>query len=102
MSSSDGFLSLLVPRDEEFAIERAWHAHDYEAWIAAWNYWDVNVMYSGIIQSQPGFLVTYMRYNARWRRSKIERLGYTPGSRSSYIYQQKACEAVLNVVLAKI
>ena len=53
MSSSDGFLSILKPRDDAFAVEKAWNAHDYEAWIAAWDYWDVNVVYSGMAYSSP-------------------------------------------------
>lgn len=28
-------------------IAENWHAHDYEPWIAAWNYWDTNVLFSG-------------------------------------------------------
>jgi len=28
-------------------VAENWHAHDYEPWIAAWNYWDTNVIFSG-------------------------------------------------------
>ncbi|KAI0361613.1 WD-40 repeat-containing protein [Trametes cingulata] len=48
VSLSDGSLSLLKPEERSgLAITDSWHAHDYEPWIAAWNYWDTNVVYSG-------------------------------------------------------
>ena len=50
-SHSDGSLSLLRPRDGIMTIAENWHAHDYEPWIAAWNYWDANVVFSGISSS---------------------------------------------------
>ena len=28
-------------------VSETWNAHDYEPWVAAWNYWDPNVIYSG-------------------------------------------------------
>jgi len=28
-------------------VAESWHAHDYEPWISAWNYWDTNVLFSG-------------------------------------------------------
>ncbi|OJT15835.1 Diphthine methyltransferase [Trametes pubescens] len=28
-------------------VADSWHAHDYEPWIAAWDYWNSNVVYSG-------------------------------------------------------
>jgi len=51
VSLSDGSLSLLRSRDGIMAVTENWHAHDYEPWIAAWNYWDVNVLFSGIVYS---------------------------------------------------
>ena len=32
-------------------VAENWHAHDYEPWIAAWNYWDTNVLFSGVLSS---------------------------------------------------
>ena len=47
-SLSDGSLSLLKPRSQgELIVFDKWHAHDHEPWIAAWNYWDSSVIYSG-------------------------------------------------------
>ncbi|KAH9849755.1 WD40-repeat-containing domain protein [Lenzites betulinus] len=48
VSLSDGSLSLLQPEGTSgLTVTDSWHAHDYEPWIAAWNYWDTNVVYSG-------------------------------------------------------
>ncbi|KAF8560353.1 WD40 repeat-like protein [Imleria badia] len=47
-SLSDGTLSLLGPSSQsELIVLDKWHAHDNEPWIAAWNYWDDSVIYSG-------------------------------------------------------
>lgn len=48
VSLSNGSLALLRPEDTGgLAVTESWHAHDHEPWIAAWNYWDTNVVYSG-------------------------------------------------------
>ena len=48
VSQSDGSLSLLSPHDDTgLQITDSWHAHDFEPWIATWNYWDTNIIYSG-------------------------------------------------------
>ena len=48
VSLSNGSLSLLRENDShELVVQETWHAHDYEPWIAAWNYWDPNIVYSG-------------------------------------------------------
>jgi len=35
------------PVNTGLSITDSWTAHDYEPWVAAWNYWDTNVIYSG-------------------------------------------------------
>jgi diphthamide biosynthesis protein 7 len=48
VSLSNGDLCLLSPSEgSNMAVAATWHAHDYEPWIATWNYWDPNVIYSG-------------------------------------------------------
>ncbi|KAH9950337.1 WD-40 repeat-containing protein [Amylocystis lapponica] len=48
ISQSNGSLSLARPRDDTgLAVTDSWHAHDFEPWIAAWDYGDGNVIYSG-------------------------------------------------------
>jgi hypothetical protein len=48
VSLSNGGLCLLNPFEgSNMGVAETWHAHDYEPWIAAWNYWDPNVIYSG-------------------------------------------------------
>ncbi|KZT44366.1 WD40 repeat-like protein [Sistotremastrum suecicum HHB10207 ss-3] len=46
-SSSDGHLSLLKDNGSDIQLTMSWHAHDYEPWVAAWDYWDPNTVYSG-------------------------------------------------------
>ncbi|KAF9015168.1 WD40-repeat-containing domain protein [Cyathus striatus] len=47
VSLSNGSLALLEPQESNLIKTATWHAHDYEPWITAWNYWDKNVLYSG-------------------------------------------------------
>ncbi|KIK28548.1 hypothetical protein PISMIDRAFT_587023 [Pisolithus microcarpus 441] len=48
VSLSDGSLCLLNPSSSDgLVVSNVWRAHDYEPWIAAWNYWESSVVYSG-------------------------------------------------------
>ncbi|KAJ7169893.1 WD40-repeat-containing domain protein [Mycena filopes] len=50
VSLSNGSLCLLRPTEGSesgLSITDTWHAHDFEPWIAAWDYWDSSVIYSG-------------------------------------------------------
>ncbi|RUS32733.1 hypothetical protein BC938DRAFT_474484 [Jimgerdemannia flammicorona] len=46
-SHSSGSLSVISINNERAEVVKQWHAHDFETWIAAWNYWDAEVLYSG-------------------------------------------------------
>jgi diphthamide biosynthesis protein 7 len=49
VSLSDKSLALLRPDSQNgLSITETWAAHDFEPWIAAWNYWDDNIIYSGM------------------------------------------------------
>lgn len=49
VSLSNGNLCLLTPTEgSSLGLTQTWHAHDFEPWIAAWNHWDTNVIYSGL------------------------------------------------------
>ncbi|KAF8707785.1 P-loop containing nucleoside triphosphate hydrolase protein, partial [Rhizoctonia solani] len=47
VSRSDGVVSVLRPRESQFEVDTTWHAHDYEPWVASWNYWSPTLVYSG-------------------------------------------------------
>jgi len=48
VSLSNGSLCLLRPSEScGLSLTHSWHAHDHEPWIAAWNHWDMNIIYSG-------------------------------------------------------
>ncbi|KOC69406.1 WD repeat-containing protein 85 [Habropoda laboriosa] len=47
VSDSKGSVSLFELNNNELNEINSWNAHGFEAWIAAFNYWDTNVVYSG-------------------------------------------------------
>ncbi|KAF8898734.1 WD40-repeat-containing domain protein [Infundibulicybe gibba] len=47
VSLSNGSLCLLdMVEGAGLSMTKSWHAHDYEPWIAAWDHWDTNIIYS--------------------------------------------------------
>lgn len=57
-STSDGEVAILRGNAHLQTVER-WKAHDYESWIAAWDYWDTNSVWSGQLILTPSGLNTY-------------------------------------------
>ncbi|EDR15594.1 uncharacterized protein LACBIDRAFT_228424 [Laccaria bicolor S238N-H82] len=48
VSLSSGSICLVRPTAAaNFQLVSTWHAHDFEPWTVAWNYWNTNVIYSG-------------------------------------------------------
>ncbi|XP_053987824.1 diphthine methyltransferase [Hylaeus volcanicus] len=47
VSDSKGFISLFEINENELNEINSWSAHAFEAWIAAFDYWDTNVIYTG-------------------------------------------------------
>ena len=47
VSDSKGAVSLVQTDSTALTLTDQWVAHDFEAWITAFNYWDTNVVYSG-------------------------------------------------------
>ena len=48
VSLSSGSICLVRPTAaEKFQLVSTWHAHDFEPWTVAWNYWNTNIIYSG-------------------------------------------------------
>ncbi|KZS92962.1 WD40 repeat-like protein [Sistotremastrum niveocremeum HHB9708] len=83
-SSSDGHLSLLKDNGSNIQLTMSWHAHAYEPWVAAWDYWDANTVYSGkfeggvtSIQSNPHseFYIAVGSYDSNVRLLDKRKLG---------------------------
>ncbi|XP_030647229.1 diphthine methyltransferase [Chanos chanos] len=46
-SDSSGSISVLSLGESSFSLVSQWKAHDFEAWISAFSYWDTQIVYSG-------------------------------------------------------
>ncbi|KAG7318256.1 hypothetical protein KOW79_018011 [Hemibagrus wyckioides] len=46
-SDSTGSLTLLSLAEDDLSAVSQWKAHDFEAWITAFSYWDTQLVYSG-------------------------------------------------------
>lgn len=47
-SDSKGNIHRLKLQNEKIELCNSWHAHEYEAWIAAFYYWNTNVVFTGM------------------------------------------------------
>ena len=47
-SDSQGMVSMVTVDSCHLDVSSQWKAHDFEAWIAAFNYWNTNIVYSGL------------------------------------------------------
>lgn len=47
-SDSTGGISVLTMGEASLAKLSQWKAHDFEAWISAFSYWDTQLLYSGM------------------------------------------------------
>nr|XP_034191546.1 diphthine methyltransferase isoform X1 [Osmia lignaria] len=47
VSDSKGFISLFQIIENKLNKINSWPAHEFEAWITAFDYWDTNVIYTG-------------------------------------------------------
>lgn len=49
ISDSKGYLHLLQVESSSGSLMKkaTWKAHKFEAWVAAFNYWQTDIMYSG-------------------------------------------------------
>lgn len=50
-SDTKGHLNYIQVGEAGLTLSSCWKAHDFECWIAAFNYADKNVVYSGILYS---------------------------------------------------
>lgn len=47
VSDSKGKISVFILNDKELTLQERFPAHDFEAWITAFNYWTPNLVYTG-------------------------------------------------------
>ena len=79
-SLSNGNVCLLTPSEGSIlSLKETWHAHDYEPWIAAWNYWDQNTIFTGTVPPIHSCLKGSTDYLSRGRRPENESMGYSSG-----------------------
>ena len=79
------------------SITDSWQAHDHEPWVAAWDYSDHNVIYSGyfIRSESDAATVLLMTSISRRRRFKDEGMGCSPTIHLAHFHQQSVNAQVL-------
>lgn len=50
VSCSDGTISTLGG-ESEWAVTESWHTHDFEPWIAAFDCWEPNTVWTGKLEA---------------------------------------------------
>jgi len=66
VSGSSGCLTLVELTDTGLIPSSQWKAHDFEAWIAAFNYFSTNIIYSGKVNFLLLFLAFVMMGEGRF------------------------------------
>eukprot|EP00898_Chlorokybus_atmophyticus_P002380 jgi/Chlat1/3142/Chrsp21S03366 len=81
VSHSDGSLACIRQSESQLAVTQAWGAHDYEAWVAAFDCWHPDVIYSGMTYScdvklgQVGMIVAFVLGTCDKARRRCTRIG---------------------------
>ena len=47
VSDSKGCISIAQVENNSVFVSEQWKAHDFEAWIAAFDYWNASIVYTG-------------------------------------------------------
>ena len=63
VSYSDGGLAIARFNGEAIDMVRSWKAHDFEAWICAFNYYNTNLVYSGLLFSIIFIVFDFIFFN---------------------------------------
>ena len=63
VSDSDGCLSIVYVGNSTAQTTHTWKAHGFEAWIAAFNYNNTNVIYSGTLDSFVGLILEVVAWS---------------------------------------
>jgi len=56
VSDSKGHISLFALTDLALEKREYWKAHDFEAWITAFDYWNCSIVYTGKIESHSSYV----------------------------------------------
>uniref|UniRef100_A0AAV2MU27 Uncharacterized protein n=1 Tax=Knipowitschia caucasica TaxID=637954 RepID=A0AAV2MU27_KNICA len=84
-SDSAGCISVVSLGEGAVTVQSQWKAHDFEAWISAFSYWDTQLIYTGIFDHvfkvKPGGEGRWRRgWGTQWGRGEVGPGGGRGGS----------------------